>query len=119
MESVIVLFEVTIKDGKQDDYLKMAASLKDELSKASGFVRSEKFSSLSTDGKLLSMFVWENEDSITEWRNQITHRMCQQNGRESIFADYSITVVSPVRTYSMDIREQAPLDSNSYWKEHK
>ena len=31
MANVIVLFEVTVKDGKMDDYLKMAASLKESL----------------------------------------------------------------------------------------
>ena len=55
MGNVIVLFEVTIKDGKMEDYLKMAAGLKDALSQAEGFIRSERFSSLAVEGKLLSM----------------------------------------------------------------
>ncbi|MDO5411644.1 MAG: hypothetical protein Q4F21_14570 [Lachnospiraceae bacterium] len=55
MENVIVLFEVTVKDGKMDDYLKMAASLKDSIAKAEGFIRSERFSSLNVNGKLLSI----------------------------------------------------------------
>ena len=42
MGNVIVLFEVTIKDGKMEDYLKMAAGLKDALSQAE---RSEEHTS--------------------------------------------------------------------------
>jgi len=38
MTNVIVLFEVTIKEGRMDDYLNMAASLKEELAKADGFI---------------------------------------------------------------------------------
>lgn len=116
MANVIVLFEVTVKDGKMDDYLRMAASLKESLGKAKGFIRSERFSSLATDGKLLSMSIWENEESVTEWRNLATHRTAQKHGRINDFADYKITVVSPVRTYAMTGREEAPADSNKYFE---
>ena len=44
MEKVIVLFEVTIKEGKQDAYLAQAASLKESLAQAEGFLGSERFS---------------------------------------------------------------------------
>ena len=115
MSNVIVFFEVTIKDGKMEDYLKMAASLKDDLSKADGFIRSERFSSLATDGKLLSMSVWENEDSVSKWRNLTAHRMCQKHGRMNDFADYKITVVTPIRSYTMTQRQGAPADSNEFF----
>ena len=95
MENVIVLFEVTVKDGKMDDYLKMAASLKDSIAGAEGFIRSERFSSLSVNGKLLSMSVWKDEESIEKWRNLTAHRMCQKHGRMNDFVDYKITVVTP------------------------
>lgn len=114
MKNVIVLFEVTIKEGKMDDYLQMAASLKDELSKADGFLRSERFSSLAEDGKLLSMSVWRDEESVARWRNLTAHRMCQMHGRMEDFADYTITVVTPVRTYTMTDRQGAPEDSNRF-----
>ena len=58
---VYVLFEVKVADGRQEDYLARAASLKDSLSAAKGFVRSERFESLASPGKLLSLSVWESE----------------------------------------------------------
>lgn len=116
MENVIVLFEVTVKEGKMDDYLRIAASLKESLGKAKGFIRSERFSSLATDGKLLSMSVWENAESVTEWRNLAAHRTAQKHGRINDFVDYKITVVTPVRTYTMNDRENAPTDSNTYFE---
>lgn len=114
MENVIALFEVTVKNGKMDDYLKMAASLKEELAKADGFLRSERFSSLSVSGKLLSMSVWTDEESVEKWRNLTAHRMCQKYGRMNYFADYKITVVTPVRSYTMTERQDAPADSNQF-----
>lgn len=114
--NIIVLFEVTVKDGKMEDYLKMAGSLKDSLAKAEGFICSERFSSLVTEGKLLSMSAWENEECVSKWRNLAAHRMAQSNGRINDFADYKITVVTPVRTYTMADRTEAPMDSNKYWE---
>lgn len=78
MANVIVLFEVTVKEGRMDDYLNMAASLKEELAKADGFIGSERFESLSTKGKLLSKSEWKDEESVAKWRNMEKHRICQK-----------------------------------------
>lgn len=114
--NIIVLFEVTVKNGKTEDYLKMAGSLKDSLAKAEGFIRSERFSSLATKGKLLHMSIWENEECVSKWRKVAAHRMAQKHGRMNDFADYKITVVTPVRTYTMTDRTEAPADSNEFWE---
>lgn len=116
MEPVIVLFEVTVKSGKMDDYLKMAASLKDSIANAEGSIRSERFSSLSAEGKLLSLSVWKDEESVEKWRNLAAHRMCQKHGRLHDFEDYKITVVTPLRTYTMTERQNAPADSNHFFE---
>lgn len=115
MSSIIVLFEVTVKSGKMDDYLKIAGSLKDSLEKAEGFIRSERFSSLASEGKLLSMSIWESEEYVSKWRNFAAHRIAQKYGRINDFADYKITVAEPVRTYTMTDRTEAPVDSNEYF----
>ena len=115
-EMVIVLFEVTVKTGKMGDYLKMGASLKDSIANAGGFIRSERFSSLSTEGKLLSLSVWKDEESVEKWRNLAAHRMCQKHGRMHDFMDYKITVVTPLRSYTMTDRQDAPADSNQYFE---
>ena len=112
--NIIVLFEVIVKDGKMEDYLKMAGLLKDSLANAEGCIRAERFSSLATEGKLLSMSVWENEECVSKWRNFAAHRMAQKHGRMNDFADYKITVATPVRSYTMNDRAAAPADSNEY-----
>ena len=38
-----------------------------------------------------------------------------KSGRMNDFADYKITVVTPVRTYTMTDRAEAPADSNKYF----
>ncbi|MDR0981060.1 MAG: antibiotic biosynthesis monooxygenase [Methanocalculaceae archaeon] len=115
MTEVIVLFEVTVQEGKMDEYLSMAASLREELAKADGFISAERFSSVSTNGRLLSKSVWRDEESVAKWRNLAGHRRCQSHGRLHDFADYTITVVTPLRCYTMRSREHAPEDSNTFF----
>lgn len=115
MDNVIVLFEVTMKEGKMDNYLKFAAALSDELSKTPGFIRSERFSSLKDKNKMLSMSVWKDEDCIKIWRNNALHRKSQKATRDQFCEDFHITVVTPVRSYSLNDREMAPEDSNKYF----
>ncbi len=117
MANVLVLFEVTVKQGRMNDYLARAGRLQEFLNKAPGFIRSERFSSLAAEGKLLSMSVWENEESVSGWRNIMAHRQSQKAGRLQDFADYKITVVTPVRCYTMNTREEAPDDSNRFFEE--
>ena len=110
--SVCVLFEVNVANGRQEEYLARAASLKGSLAQAEGFIRSERFESLVQPGKLLSLSIWETEEAVAAWRNLEAHRLCQEAGRDGVFDSYSIIVLSPVRTYGMDDRAQAPADSN-------
>ena len=115
MPNVIVLFEVTLKTGRMEDYLQTAATLKEELARTDGFIGSERFASLANGNKLLSKSEWRDEQSVAKWRNTLRHRMAQTQGRLNDFADYKITVATPVRCYTLSSRDEAPNDSNRYF----
>lgn len=68
---VVVLFEVMPTAEGKVRYLELAAQLKLLLSDAKGFIRSERFSSMNEEGKLLSLNVWENEEAVEKWRNEL------------------------------------------------
>lgn len=112
---VVVLFEVTPTAEGKVCYLELAAQLKPMLSNAKGFIRSERFGSLNEEGKLLSLNVWENEEAVKKWRNELCHRMSQSEGRERLFESYRITVASIIREYDDSSRNEAPADSNAYF----
>lgn len=76
-----------------------------------GFISIERFESLKTPGKLLSLYFWEDEDSVKAWRNLPTHRVIQAMGRKRIFLDYRLRVAQVLRDYGMTPREEAPEDS--------
>lgn len=111
---VVVLFEVTPTAVGKERYLELASQLKPLLSNAEGFIRSERFSSLNEEGKLLSLNVWENEKAVKKWRNELHHRMSQSEGRERLFENYRITVASVIREYDDSNRNEAPADSNDF-----
>lgn len=116
MEKIVVLFEVKPKEGGKEKYLELASELKKLLVGFEGYISGERFLSLNEEGKLLSMNIWESEEAVEKWRNQLTHRLTQKEGREKIFESYKITVCKSIREYSDTERSQAPKDSNDYFK---
>jgi len=103
-----VIFEVEPKPDYVQDYLDIAARLRPELDKIDGFISIERFTSLSQDGKILSLSFWRDERAIARWREQEQHRAAQSAGRDRIFRDYRIRVAAVVRDYGMDERAHAP-----------
>jgi heme-degrading monooxygenase HmoA len=103
-----VIFEVMPKEGRRQDYLDIAAALRPDLEKIDGFISVERFASLTNEGKILSLSVWRDEDSVKRWREQARHHMAQAKGRQEIFEDYRIRVVEIVRDYGMFERDEAP-----------
>ncbi len=75
---IAVIFEVFPAKGKVEEYLDIAAELKPHLGKIDGFISIERFSSLTNEGKVLSLSFWRDEQAISEWRNLETHRLAQE-----------------------------------------
>jgi heme-degrading monooxygenase HmoA len=103
-----VIFEVQPKPGRRQDYLDIAAQLRPELEKIDGFISVERFESLTTEGKLLSLSFWRDAEAVQRWREHERHRLAQLKGRAEIFADYRISVVEVARQYGMTERTEAP-----------
>ncbi len=114
MSKLIVLFEVKPTKEGMEKYLELAAMLKPMLANADGFISAERFQSLNEEGKLLSMNVWESEEALSKWRNNLDHRMSQAKGKNTLFESYKITVCEAVREYTSTDRESAPADSNEF-----
>ena len=111
---IAVIFEVWPAEGRREEYLDIAASLRDELAKIPGFVSVERFESLTTPGKMLSLSVFEDEEAVMAWRRTALHRAAQAAGRAGVFADYRLRVAGVIRDYGMTDRDQAPEDSRAH-----
>jgi heme-degrading monooxygenase HmoA len=110
---IVVIFEVWPADGRKDDYLAIAASLRAELERIDGFISVERFQSLTDPDKLLSLSFWRDEAAVKAWRTQDKHRAGQVRGRAGVFADYRLRVAAVLRDYGMTDRNQAPDDSRA------
>lgn len=106
-----VIFEVIpTAEGKQQ-YLDIAADLRQLLENRDGFISIERFQSLVDENKVLSLSFWRDEAAIQAWRNEMEHRQAQQQGKGKLFESYRIRVAEVVRDYTATEREQAPSDS--------
>src|SRR5919206_124075 len=108
---IAIIFEVTPAAGRTQEYLDIAGDLKPQLEKFDGFISIERFQSLTTEGKILSLSFWRDEEAVKNWRNVQEHRMAQAKGRGGVFADYRLRVASVIRDYGLRERDEAPADS--------
>ena len=87
---IAVIFELEPREGRTADYFELAASLRPTLQAVDGFISVERFESLSTPGRYLSLSFWRDEEAVRNWRCTGMHRDAQQQGRAQILAGYRL-----------------------------
>jgi heme-degrading monooxygenase HmoA len=110
---IAVIFEVIPFIGERHRYLDLAGKLRDHLETMDGFLSVERFESLTTRGKLLSLSFWRDEEAVRRWRETEEHRAAQAAGRGGVFAAYRLRVADVLRDYGLDDRAEAPEDSRA------
>jgi heme-degrading monooxygenase HmoA len=109
---IAVIFEVEPADGGA--YLDLAGKLRPLLDGVDGFISIERFKSLSTPGKLVSLSFWRDEAAVAAWRNTDEHGRAQAAGRAGVLRDYRLRIAEVVRDYGMTDRASAPEDSRAH-----
>lgn len=108
---IAVIFEFTPVEGRFADYKALAEGLAEDVRNFDGFLSIERFESIITKGKFVSLSFWRDEEAVRKWRNLQKHREAQKKGRASIFKSYRLRIAEVRRDYTMDERAQAPADS--------
>ena len=98
---MVVVFQVTMREGRAQDYFDLAAELRPELERIDGFISVERFESLAEPGKYVSLSFWRDAAAIEAWRAQRRHRAAQERGKREIFQDFRISVAEIVRDYGV------------------
>jgi heme-degrading monooxygenase HmoA len=101
---MVVVFQVTMREGRTQDYFDLAAELRPELERIDGFISVERFQSLAEPGKYVSLSFWRDAAAIEAWRTQRRHRAAQERGKREIFQDFRISVAEVVRDYTLQDR---------------
>ena len=99
---VIVVFELKMKPEVEDRYFGLAAMMRQEVESQPGFLGIERFESLSEEGKFVSISAWEDENAVNAWRQNMKHRLAQDEGRAEIFTDYRLRVAEVIRDYTLE-----------------
>ena len=108
---IAVIFEFSADPGRRQEYLDLAAGMNAAVKDFDGFISIERFQSLSTPDKYVSLSFWRDEEAVRKWRNMQKHREAQKKGRAGIFSSYRLRIAQVLRDYTMDERAQAPADS--------
>ncbi len=98
---IAVIFEVEPHPDLAERYFELAAGLKAELAAVDGFISVERFQSLTTEGKYLSLSFWRDRAAVEAWFGQPGHGAAQAEGRAKIFRDYRIRVAEVFRDYDL------------------
>ena len=98
---IVVVFQVTMRAGEAPRYFDLAAELRPELETIDGFLSVERFESLTTPGKYVSISFWRDEAAIRRWREHGRHRVAQTLGKREIFEEFRISVAEVVRDYTL------------------
>jgi len=105
---IAVIFEVVPHEDRAQDYFELAAGLREELQQVDGFISVERFYSLTTEGKYVSLSFWRDAAAVEAWFSNPNHRGAQAEGRRTIFRDYRIRVAEVLRDYDMASGRPAP-----------
>lgn len=97
---IAVIFEVEFNDGKTGDYFDLVGRLRPELEKIDGFISVERFESVATPGRFVSISFWRDEEAVAAWRAHEGHQLAQNKGKSEIIKAYRIRVGAVVRDYS-------------------
>ena len=97
---LLLLFEVTPREGRVDEYLGIAAELRPALDAMGGCLFIDRYRSLANPRKFLSYQVWRDEAALTRWRVHHEHHKAQALGRVRVFEDYRLRVAVVVRVES-------------------
>lgn len=108
---IAVIFELEPREGMLKPYLDIAAELKPRLEQIDGFISVERFESLTTPGKYVSISFWRDEEAVMAWRREAHHRHAQHTGRTKLFSDYRLRVAHVIRDYGINERAEAPEDA--------
>ncbi len=98
---IAVIFEVEVDPERGERYFELAGELRAELGEAEGFLSIERFQSLTTENKFVSLSFWRDRDAVEAWYRRPNHKGAQDEGRRGIFRDYRIRVAEVFRDYDL------------------
>jgi heme-degrading monooxygenase HmoA len=92
---IVILFRSRLRDDAGPGYSEMADEMLASARQMPGFVDFRHYT--AGDGERLSIVWWEDEATLTAWREHERHRLAQRLGREQWYSEYTIEVAEVKR----------------------
>lgn len=92
---IIGIFRNRLRDRGIEDYGSTAARMLELVGEVPGFRFIKTFT--AEDGERLSLFEFDNLESLDAWKHNAEHQSAQRRGREEFYASYEIIVCDPIR----------------------
>jgi heme-degrading monooxygenase HmoA len=83
---------------EKDEYNATAERMLKIVNAMPGFISFREYK--NHDGELLGITEWASADALAAWRENPEHRKAQERGRQAFYAEYEISVCTPLREYS-------------------
>ena len=97
---IVVLFEFEPDHSYEDRYFELAGLLRENVEKIEGFIKVERFESVSESGRFISVSTWQDLDAVKRWREHLEHAAAQTEAKDrGIFRNYRIRVAQVIRDY--------------------
>ncbi len=99
---MIVIVEFELQPGAESEFETALQQMQQQVRKYDGFLGEAPCCSLDDEKKFVSLFYWQDRQSIKAWREDPEHVKIQHLGREKIFAWYKIRVCELEREYAWE-----------------
>jgi heme-degrading monooxygenase HmoA len=92
---LVIVFRSRLSDDVEG-YEAMAEEMLETARTMPGYVDFKSYR--ADDGERVSIAWWENEESLTPWREHVRHRLAQRFGRERWYEFYDVQVAKVIRS---------------------
>jgi len=77
-------------------YSEMAAQMRDLAKNKYGCI---EFTAITEGANEIAISYWQSLEQIELWKNDVNHRVAQEQGRSKWYKDYQVQVVKIIREY--------------------
>jgi heme-degrading monooxygenase HmoA len=102
---MVVIVEFEIRAGAESEFEAALQQMREQVKKHDGFLGEVPCRSLDNEKKVVTLFYWQDRQSIRTWREDPEHVKIQDLGRKKILSWYKIRVCELEREYEWDSSE--------------
>ena len=102
---MIVIVEFELRAGAESEFETALQQMQRQVRKYDGFLGEAPCCRLNNGKKFVTLFYWQDRQSIKAWREDPEHVRIQNLARKKIFAWYKIRVCELEREYEWECSE--------------